>query len=253
MTNLDHAKSVLFGRLAKAIKKLIAFADWCANGTSRYFRHRYAILFYSLLFTFVASPVMAALGVGSAPLQLLLAINLIIAILPIKTLNVRRTLVTLLIVALAVRLLAGFFGQAFSSALGVWTLVGLAGAGIALRSVLRARIVESEHIYAALSAYLLAGLSFGVLYWSVERAAPGSLFYSGAHQMISQAEGIYFSFVTLATLGYGDFVPRTDLTRGLVIVEAVAGQLYLSVMVARLVSLWVARGLQDKPSDTEAR
>jgi hypothetical protein len=253
MTNLDHAKSALFSRLAKALKKLTAFADWCANGTSRYFRHRYAILFFSLLFTFIASPVTAALGVGSAPLQLLLAINLIIAILPIKTLNVRRTLVTLLIVALAVRLLAGFFGQAFSSALGVWTLVGLVGAGMALRSVFRARSVDSEHIYAALSAYLLAGLSFGVLYWSVERTSPGSLLYAGANQLISQADGIYFSFVTLATLGYGDFVPKSDLTRGLAIVEAVAGQLYLSVMVARLVSLWVARGLQDKPSDTDVR
>ena len=55
----------------------------------------------------------------------------------------------------------------------------------------------------------------------------------------SLANGIYFSFVTLATLGYGDVVPQTEIARGLAILEAVSGQLYLAVMVARLVSLYV--------------
>jgi hypothetical protein len=253
MTSPEHAIPVQLGWFARAVKKLTAFARWCSSSTSRYFQNRYAILFYSLLFTFVASPVLGALNAGSAPLQLLLAMNLLIAILPIKAQNVRRSLITLMILALAVRLLAGPFGQAFSSALGIWTILGLLGAGTALRSVLRARIIESEHIYAALSAYLLAGLSFGVLYWAVERTAPGSLLYIGRHETMSQADGIYFSFVTLATLGYGDFVPKTELTRGLAILEAVAGQLYLSVMVARLVSLYVAREPKANQSNSEDR
>jgi voltage-gated potassium channel len=50
--------------------------------------------------------------------------------------------------------------------------------------------------------------------------------------------GIYFSFVTLATLGYGDIVPASDVARGLAILEAVIGQFYLTVVVARLVSLY---------------
>jgi hypothetical protein len=45
--------------------------------------------------------------------------------------------------------------------------------------------------------------------------------------------------VTIATLGYGDVVPVSNSARGIAIVEAVAGQLYLAVMVARLVSLYV--------------
>jgi voltage-gated potassium channel Kch len=52
---------------------------------------------------------------------------------------------------------------------------------------------------------------------------------------------MYFSFVTLATLGYGDIVPRSDIARGLAIVEGVGGQLFLAVLIARLVSLY-ARG-----------
>jgi hypothetical protein len=65
---------------------------------------------------------------------------------------------------------------------------------------------------------------------------------------------IYYSFVTLATLGYGDIVPRSEVARGLTIMEAVAGQLYLAVLVARLVSLYVSgkgkdnqRQAQDGP------
>ncbi len=102
--------------------------------------------------------------------------------------------------------------------------MGLLAAANALRSALRATSIESEHIYAALSAYLLAGLSFGVLYWALELAWPGSLYYGGgAIDRFSEADGIYFSFVTLATLGYGDFVPKSEVARGLVILEAVAG------------------------------
>jgi voltage-gated potassium channel Kch len=54
------------------------------------------------------------------------------------------------------------------------------------------------------------------------------------------ANALYFSFVTLATLGYGDIVPASDLTRRLAVVEAVIGQLYLAVLVARLVGLYTA-------------
>jgi len=57
----------------------------------------------------------------------------------------------------------------------------------------------------------------------------------------SLARGIYFSFVTLATLGYGDLVPNSDLTRGLAVLEAVAGQLYVAVIVARLVGAYAQR------------
>ena len=48
---------------------------------------------------------------------------------------------------------------------------------------------------------------------------------------------VYFSFVTLATLGYGDIVPLTATARGLAVIEAIGGQLYIAVLVARLVSL----------------
>ena len=63
---------------------------------------------------------------------------------------------------------------------------------------------------------------------------------------------IYYSFVTLTTLGYGDVVPRSEAVRGLAILEAVVGQLYLAVMIARLVSLYAVgegKGNQGEAQD----
>jgi hypothetical protein len=75
---------------------------------------------------------------------------------------------------------------------------------------------------------LLAGLLFGVGY----RA--GSF---GGAKPLGLAQSIYFSFVTLATLGYGDITPVTALAGTLASLEAIAGQLYIGITVARLVAL----------------
>jgi hypothetical protein len=115
---------------------------------------------------------------------------------------------------------------------------------------------DREHLYAGLSAYLLAGIFFGVFYWVLERTWPGSLAVPSedAQSHVALPVTIYYSFVTLTTLGYGDIAPRSEVMRGLAIMEAVAGQLYLAVMIARLVSLYAAgegkgnqRDAQDGP------
>ena len=119
--------------------------------------------------------------------------------------------------------------------LGFWTLIGFSAAATALSFAMRARQVDSEHIYAALSAYLLVGVFFGLFYWVLEEIAPGTF---NAGPGFSRMSAIYFSFVTLATLGYGDIVPRSDVARGLAILEGVGGQLFLAVLVARLLSMY---------------
>ena len=140
--------------------------------------------------------------------------------------------------------------------LALWTGVALLAAASALRCALGARVVDREHLYAGLSAYLLAGIFFGVFYWVLERTWPGSLAVpgAGAQSPFSLPVAIYYSFVTLTTLGYGDIVPQSEVTRGLAILEAIAGQLYLAVMIARLVSLYASgvgtgnqREVQDGP------
>ena len=118
------------------------------------------------------------------------------------------------------------------TALGLWALVGLLAAAGALHFVLTADQIGGEHVFAALSAYLLAGIFFGVTYWAIEVALPGS--FAGPSDF-SRESAVYFSFVTLATLGYGDFLPRSEMARGVATFEVIGGQLYLAVMVARLI------------------
>jgi hypothetical protein len=213
-----------------------------------YLARRYAILFYSLLLTLGAAPLLAALHFEGGLLQFFLALNLLAAVVGLGDRRPSCLWLLLGLAVLTVRLAALWLhtnGLATAS-LALWTVVGLLAAAGAVRFAMRGMAVSAEHLYAALSAYLLAGVFFGVLYWTIEGAWAGSFAVAGATVGpggFSPASAIYFSFVTQATLGYGDVVPVSEAARGLAVLQAVAGQLYLAVMVARLVSLYV-RGPQ---------
>jgi hypothetical protein len=234
----------------------------CATATSgvsglwyTYRNWRYAILFYSLLLTLTVVPLRRALGFPTSLLELFLAINLLAAVVPIGGRKTRRVLLPFLVVVFAVRGGTARLDLAtlVSMNLALWTVVALLAAASALRFALGARVVDREHLYAGLSAYLLAGLFFGVFYWVLERTWPGSLAIPGedAQSNFSLPVAIYYSFVTLTTLGYGDIAPRSDVVRGLAIMEAIAGQLYLAVMIARLVSLYASGEGKGNQRDTQ--
>jgi hypothetical protein len=196
-------------------------------------------LFYTLLLTLVASPLLAAFELNGALIEFFLAANLFAAMFPVDAGSTRRGLLAVLAVVWLARAATAWFDHSMlsMSMLGIWTAVGFIAAAMALRFAMRASQIDSEHLYAALSAYLLAGIFFALGYWVIEQLVPGSFAAPGD---FSRVAALYFSFVTLATLGYGDIVPRTDVTRGLAIVEGVGGQLFLAVMVARLVSLYTS-------------
>lgn len=115
-----------------------------------------------------------------------------------------------------------------------------------LKEVLTIREVSFDSISGALNGYLLMGLMWGFAYQAVEAAWPGSFFIApGAHQLAGASAYVgpqlaslfYFSFVTITTTGYGDITPMNTIAGQLAITEAVVGQFYLVVLVARLVSL----------------
>jgi hypothetical protein len=111
--------------------------------------------------------------------------------------------------------------------------------GLLLAHVLKSERVNKEKIFAALSAYLLIGFIWALLFGIVEFLLPGSFRLTG-DQVADQGVRVYYSFVTLTTLGYGDIVPITGVARSLAVLEALIGQLYLTVLVARLVGLYIA-------------
>ena len=209
-----------------------------ARLASLYRGHRYAVLFYTLLGTLAAGPLLTALHFSGDLLQIFLAFNLLAALVPVA--GRRRRAILLLIAAVVVGVQmspASLVGERIATgALLVGSAIGMLAAAAALRFALRARVIETEHVFAALSAYLLAGLLFGVLHWVVATVRPGSFGTVADPPVFTLSTGIYFSFVTIATVGYGDVVPKTELSRGLAILEAIAGQLFIAVTIARLVA-----------------
>jgi voltage-gated potassium channel Kch len=214
-----------------------------------YFRRRYQILFYSLLATMAAGPLLKTAGLGSNVLEVLLAINLLAAVAPLARGTGGKLLLIVLIALWSLRWGAAWLDYPGLAIIGLalWTIIALLAAAAALRFALRATSVDREHLYAAADAYVLAGVFLGVFYWVLDRTWPTSLVFANerSEEVLTLASGIYFSFVTLATLGYGDIVPHSEPARGLAIVEAVAGQLYLAVMIAHLVSLHVRGAARD--------
>jgi uncharacterized membrane protein len=110
-----------------------------------------------------------------------------------------------------------------------------------LRAVLSAETVTSDTLYGALSVYLLMAFLFGVAYLLLETLQPGALAINSTHfpnHRIDWFDCMFFSFVTLTSLGYGDMVPLTGQARSLSILEAVSGIMYVAILIARLVGLY---------------
>ena len=113
--------------------------------------------------------------------------------------------------------------------------------GVIVWRVLRDRVVTFDTVAGAACAYFLLGLLWGDLFLLVERWRPGS-FAIPTGWMVGpgrdlRAALMYFSFSTLTTLGYGDIHPTDPAAGGLCAAEALIGQLYVAIMIARMVGL----------------
>ncbi|MCB0211992.1 MAG: two pore domain potassium channel family protein [Anaerolineae bacterium] len=110
---------------------------------------------------------------------------------------------------------------------------------VLFRYIFLARTVTHDVIYAAISIYLLLGGIFVPIYGILESLWPGSLVDGAAPDApIVWQQLIYFSYVSLTTAGYGDFLPVSWWARSIASAETVIGVLYLAILMARLVGLF---------------
>ena len=108
---------------------------------------------------------------------------------------------------------------------------------VTLSRVIHHRRVTFETVLGALCAYVLFGLLFAFLFLAIADLRDAPFFAQpGPHQ---QSEYVYFSFVALTTLGFGDLSPAVGLPQALTVLEALFGSIFLVTLVARLVTLWV--------------
>jgi hypothetical protein len=106
-----------------------------------------------------------------------------------------------------------------------------------VRYVLHANYITRDQVYAGICAYLMLGFAFGCIYYLIEMLSPGCFSVNVSKLSSDSPDLMYFSFVTLATLGYGDITPVAKVSRALAEVEALAGMLYIAIFMARLVSM----------------
>ncbi len=101
--------------------------------------------------------------------------------------------------------------------------------------------ISANRLVGAVCVYLLLGVIWAVAYTILEMVSPGS--FGGSTPLQGRGwdhEWLYFSFVTMTTLGYGDLLPVSDTARALAYMQAVFGQLYVAILVAGLVSAYIS-------------
>jgi hypothetical protein len=140
--------------------------------------------------------------------------------------------------AVAVKIVSpAFLYGAYASLLG-FLLIAI---WCALKQVVVGTEISANRLIGAVCVYLLLGVIWAMAYTLLDVFAPGS--FEGISRVDDpgwQSEWLYFSFVTMTTLGYGDLLPLSATARALAYMQAVAGQFYIAVLVAGLVSAYIS-------------
>lgn len=220
---------------------------------------RFSFLLVAVMLFLCLHPVMEVRGPFHPVLRGLFCLLLLLAVYASDSRLRTRLLMTLvLVLALAVHWASFLWPDnrllvVLDGCLSV-TLFTLTGGAI-LYAVFRERRVSSETIAGALCVYLLFGLTWSFLYGLIELGHPGAFHFvppADAQPVDSRrmefflgdpcfSQLVYYSFCTLTTLGLGDIVPQSPLARTFSYMEAAVGQMYLTVLVARLVGLHISQ------------
>jgi voltage-gated potassium channel len=221
-------------------------------GSTVFVPGRFRLLLVSLLLFMVGTATSTSVGHGPLVEFILLATTIVVAVLELHVRGQRR-----------------LFSVAFASAVILLSLVDntvrlrhvpmIASAVVGLfagfvvwfayASVMRPHRPVGDRIVGAICVYVLIGLAFSSVYQTLDDVAPGSFRFPADTSWAtpSQWRYRYFSFITLATLGYGDVTPVTVLAGAIASIEAIVGQLYIGITVARLVALSLAE--RARPDD----
>src|SRR5262249_17997158 len=134
-------------------------------------------------------------------------------------------------------------GLRLAAALGRLVTVVLVTVLVTRHVVRREGSITIHRIQGAVAVYLLLGLTWAGIYEIIHDVWPGAFRFSEPvpEARIDVATSLaYYSFVTLTTMGYGDITPMHPVARSAAILEALVGQLFPAILIARLVSMELA-------------
>ena len=210
---------------------------------------RFTVLLVILLILFAGTPLMLELAIPIAWFDGVVAVFMLASIFSLCFQHHQR--VYALAIGVPAIVLSGL-GHALTGPTAFWLqftsqfvqILFLVGASwLIVRSLFQPAVLTFDSISGAICGYLFLGLGWSVFYVLINDFQPDSFQIDPALVRTSDSQHLllnvmtYYSFVTLTTIGYGDVVPMTPLTRTLAWMEAVSGQFYLAVVVASLVSL----------------
>jgi Ion channel len=205
---------------------------------------RFVLLLVSILLELMLAPLFVGSEFGLHAAQFLGTFVMIAAL---WAAGVHGAAVLLFVPTVVVHLLASYYGTAplHVAALILRMVFFSYATGLIMWRTLRQSDVTIDTIAGAACAYTLLALVWSNLYFLLEFFRPGSFQIPAAWRMgptgDPSAALAYFSFVTLTTVGYGDITPLWPGAAGLAVAEAIVGQLYLAITIARLVGLHTSR------------
>jgi voltage-gated potassium channel len=204
-------------------------------------------LLLSLFCSLIIVPLVEGLGFDRLVLRIAMTATIVIAVVAILRRHVLRIPAVVLAVVLVPAAWMSLFVQ--STPLFVTHCVlgsvffGIMG-GVVLLTAIKQRFATGDSVLGAISAYLLFGLAWAFMYWGLDNASPDSFNWPdnastamhGGEQIATFSRFVYYSMVTMSTLGYGDITPVSNMACTFAWMQSVTGQFYVAVLVAWLVS-----------------
>ena len=234
-------------------QKFLSRSDWTLadmatknfeNYHQKLFKARFLVLLILILLMLVLPPFFDQFIQARILLDVFLTVIFLLIIYTIRLKKSQAIIALIFVLPLIVTIWSAYFVEikTFSLLTRIFSALFFAYTAInILRIIVKSEKVTKETIFAAIVAYLLIALMWAFLYMILERVSPGSFSFADKGLWGETMRYEYLSFVTITTLGYGDITPLTDQASALVMLEAVIGQIYLVVLVAWLVGMYVSR------------
>jgi hypothetical protein len=211
------------------------------TAVAQLFFNRCIYLFFTLISLIAVAPLIEPLSRASL-LRNTIAVLLIVAVVAAVGRSIRSFLFafSLAIPALSVRWAAtdGTGSTLFGLSLYLDAALYATAIAFLLRYVFDREVITSDRMWGAASAYLLLGVFWAIVYAIIDHQSPGSFATGGKATPLHLIDLFYFSFSTLTTIGFGDIVPITAVGRTASSLEAVVGNLFQAILIARLVGVY---------------
>lgn len=203
-------------------------------------RHKHAVLLATLLLLILLSPLIQTFKDSHLLVMLLTTVVMATAV---NALSFRNRSAVFFAAGLAtLAIISGWMQAAFadndfhrilSHSFGAALYIYIAT--LLFKVILIEDEVTVDQIFAAVAIYIFIGLTWGHFYALVGVFDPESVIGITVAESFSDSDFIYFSFVTLTTLGYGDMLPVNPMTKALVIIEAITGVMFVAILISTLV------------------